>query len=401
LFLGGADIQVPAIRKAIELGYYIITCDYLPGNPGHRYADEYFNVSTTDMEKVLELAKRCRIDGISAYASDPAALTAAYVSEQLGLSGNVYSSIKIISDKVSFRKVQQKLAIPSPRLIESFDYDFILNELRKYNHGGIIKPADTSGSKGVYRIQNGESESEVRGKFEAAFSYSRTKRIVLEEFLKRKNFLMSGDFMVEDGKIIFYCFGDVHFNDVINGLVPRSISLPASLKDELFFEKITADLQQIINELKITTGVFNCDVILDENDRAIIVDIGARNGGNLFNDIISIHTGIDLIGLTLNQTLGEPIYMRNDIIPKGFFAHNVIHSVEDGIFEELFIDPSVERLIFLKMLNVEKGQRVNRFINSGFRLGLVLFQFDDFAQMHKILTNIYDYVRVILRDGNS
>ena len=72
LFLGGADIQIPAIQKAIELGLHVITCDYLPNNPGHKISHEYHNVSTTDKEAVLALSQQLQIDGISAYASDPA-----------------------------------------------------------------------------------------------------------------------------------------------------------------------------------------------------------------------------------------------------------------------------------------------------------------------------------------
>jgi biotin carboxylase len=401
LFLGGADIQIPAIQKAVEMGYYVITIDYLPGNPGHQYSHEYYNVSTTDKGKVLELAKKIKIHGISAYASDPAALTAAYVSEKLGLPGNTYQSIQTISDKISFRKIQQKVNAPCPRLIESSEYSFILNELDKFKHGGIIKPADTSGSKGIFKIDKSETQVEIQKKIESALSFSRSKRVVLEEYLVRKGFVMSGDFMVEKGKIIFYCFGDVHFNDAITGLVPRSISLPATLTDKSFFVKIIADLQKIVDELKITTGVFNCDVIQDEDSRPIILDIGARNGGNLFNDIISIHTGVDLIGLTIVQTLGGPVSVKEQIVPNGYYAHNVIHASQDGIFEELFIHPSMEEHIFYKTVNATKGQEVNRFINSGFRIGLVLLKFDDFGQMHQVLGNVYDYFRVVLKNNNQ
>jgi biotin carboxylase len=401
LFLGGADIQVPAIKKAVEMGYYVITCDYLPNNPGHKFSHKYYNVSTTDKEKILELAKNIGIQGISAYASDPAALTAAYVSEKLELPGNSFKSIQAISDKVSFRKIQKKVGIPCPRLIESSDYRVIVDELNKYEHGAIIKPADTSGSKGIFRINKEEPEDEIRIKIKNALSYSRSKRIVIEEFLKRKGFVMSGDFMVEDGKIIFYCFGDVHFNDTITGLVPRSISLPVTLSDELFFFKVISDLQKIVDELKITTGVFNCDIIQDEAQRPIILDIGARNGGNMFNDIISLHTGIDLIGLTLYQTLGGIVSITEQIVPKGYFAHNVIHATDEGFFQELFIHPSMDKHIFYKIINVEKGQKVNRFINSGFRIGLVLLKFDDFDQMHKVLGNVYEYFRVDLKNCSS
>ena len=41
LFLGGAIHQIPIIKEARKRGMYVITCDYLPENPGHKFADEY------------------------------------------------------------------------------------------------------------------------------------------------------------------------------------------------------------------------------------------------------------------------------------------------------------------------------------------------------------------------
>ena len=103
LFLGAAPSQIPPIKYAKSQGYYVITCDYLPENPGHELADEYHNVSTTDKDAVLELAKKLEIDGIVAYASDPAAPTAAYVAEKMGLPGNPYDSVLILARKDLFR----------------------------------------------------------------------------------------------------------------------------------------------------------------------------------------------------------------------------------------------------------------------------------------------------------
>jgi phosphoribosylaminoimidazole carboxylase (NCAIR synthetase) len=103
LMLGGSLYQVYAIKEAVRLGYYVITCDYLPGNPGHKFAHEYYNVSTTDKEAVLELARSLKVDGVVAYASDPAAPTAAYVCEKLGLPTSPYASVEILSKKDLFR----------------------------------------------------------------------------------------------------------------------------------------------------------------------------------------------------------------------------------------------------------------------------------------------------------
>ena len=83
LMLGGSMQQIPIIKMAKEMGHYVITCDYTPENPGHKFADEYYDVSTTDLDGVLDLAKGLNLDGIIAYASDPAAPTAASASRTL------------------------------------------------------------------------------------------------------------------------------------------------------------------------------------------------------------------------------------------------------------------------------------------------------------------------------
>ena len=76
LLLGGSFQQVIAIQTAKQLGYYTIVCDYLPDNPGQYIADKFYLVSTTDVEAIYEVAKKEDVNGILAYASDPAAVPA-------------------------------------------------------------------------------------------------------------------------------------------------------------------------------------------------------------------------------------------------------------------------------------------------------------------------------------
>ena len=104
LLLGGSAQQVIAIETAKKLGYYTIVCDFLEDNPGQFVADKFYLVSTTDKDKILDVAKKENIDGILAYASDPAAPTAAFVAEKLRLPGNPYNSVDILCNKDKFRK---------------------------------------------------------------------------------------------------------------------------------------------------------------------------------------------------------------------------------------------------------------------------------------------------------
>jgi biotin carboxylase len=397
LMLGGADIQLTAIKTAKELGYYVITCDYLPDNPGHKISHEYHNVSTTNREAVLELAMQLKIDGISAYASDPAALTAAFVSEKMGIPGNPFNNVLRLSDKFEFRSVQKEINIPHPRFATVTSPDDVLKIIAELPHGGIIKPVDTSGSKGIYTIHRDRKETLDR-KFLAAIieeglQYSRMKRLILEEYIPRKGNLMSGDFLIENGKILFHCFGDVHFNTALSGLTPRAISLPAS-KPADFLEKVKNQLQQLISHLEIKTGVFNADVIEDDLGNPVVIDIGARNGGNMFNDIIFYHSGVNLIELSMRQCVGESVSVQYNGEIKGYFAHNVIHSLQTGTLQSIEFSETIEPLIIYRSFNKKSGDQVHRFDNSSFRIGLILLHFKSFEQMHEILGNIYEHMLV-------
>ena len=55
MLLGGIRYLLPVIEAAHQMGYYVITADYIPGNIAHKYSDEYVNVSIIDKEAVLKV----------------------------------------------------------------------------------------------------------------------------------------------------------------------------------------------------------------------------------------------------------------------------------------------------------------------------------------------------------
>ena len=103
LLLGGSAQQIVAIKTAKKHGFYTVLCDFLPDNPGQYEADKFYLVSTTDKEAVLKVASDEKVDGVLAYASDPAAPTAAYVAEKMGLPTNPYLAVETLCNKDKFR----------------------------------------------------------------------------------------------------------------------------------------------------------------------------------------------------------------------------------------------------------------------------------------------------------
>ena len=149
LLLGGSAQQIIAIQKAKSLGCYTVLCDYLPDNPGQKYADCFYQVSTTDLEAILEVAKQERIDGIIAYASDPAAPTAAYIAERMGLPGNPYESVKILCNKDLFRLFLAEHGFNTPKAKGYPSVESAIADIHEFSFPVVVKPVDSSGSKGV------------------------------------------------------------------------------------------------------------------------------------------------------------------------------------------------------------------------------------------------------------
>ena len=258
LVLGGSNFQLSPIFYAKKMGHHTILCDFLPDNPGRKYADEYYPISTTDIDSILKLSVSKKIDGILAYASDPAAATAAFVAEQLNLPGNPYQSVQILSRKDLFRKFLAENNFFSP-LSETFDS---LIAARKYfdstNCEVMLKPVDSSGSKGVFKIN---SPVQLENAFNQAIRFSRVKKIIIEQYIERKGFQVAGDGLVLDGKLAFRCFGQEHFTDAADHFVPIGESFPLQLSEKIQ-DKIHREISRLITLLNMKAGALNFDVFL-------------------------------------------------------------------------------------------------------------------------------------------
>jgi biotin carboxylase len=383
LFLGGADIQVSAIKKAKELGYYVITCDYLPNNPGHRFSDEYHNVSTTDMEGVLALARELNIDGILAYASDPAAPTAAYVSEKLSLPTNPFAVVQMMSRKDLFRDFLEANGFRVPKAMAVTNYADAKRFVDTIERRMIIKPVDSSGSKGVFAI---DSNEDFEKKFDDSISFSKAGIVVVEEFIYKKGYQIGGDGFIVNGKLAFRCFGDIHFSKT-NPLLPCSVSVP-TLHEDYIVQKVHDEVQRLFTSIGMKMGAVNFDIMVDENDDVFILEIGPRNGGNMIPELTEYCTGVDMKVYSIRAALGEDCSDLRMGIEKKYFSHYVIHSQKAGVVRSVEVSAKLQGAILYKHYNFEVNDSVAVFANSSNRLGIMLLKYDSKEEMLGLLDTI-------------
>lgn len=387
LLLGGSAQQIIAIETAKRLGYYTILCDYLTDNPGQYHADKFYLVSTTDKEAVLKVAEDEAINGIVAYASDPAAPTAAYVAEKLDLPGNPFETVNTFCNKDQFRRFLENNGFNTPQF-KSFTNVQDVN-IRGIDFPVIVKPVDSSGSKGVTVVRDSRN---IQKAVDFAFSFSHSHRIVIENFIEKAHpYLIGGDIFVKDGKVVLWGLLNCHRDNHVNPLVPVGKSFPVELAPE--DEQLARmTLQKMVTCSGFRTGAMNVELVIDKNHQCWLLDIGPRNGGNMIPDLLGYIFGIDIIEMTIKAAMGEVIS------EEVYYATHNLHADRDGIFQDVVFDSELDQYIIQRNIYKKTGDMIHVFSNASDSLGIVFMRFPNKKIMDYFLNSINDYIQVNIQN---
>lgn len=396
LLLGGSRQQVVAIEKAKALGYRTVLCDYLPDNPGQYVADAFYLVSTTDREAVLDVAKHEQVEGVLAYASDPAAPTAAFVAEALGLPTNPLRSVEILSQKHLFRKHLREAGLPCPNSASftvASSAEQVVNLSTGFAYPLVIKPTDSSGSKGVTIIHKSE---EIGHAIEYARQYSRNDTLIVEEYIERgfPN-VIGGDIFVVDGKIQFWGLMRCLRDDALS-LVPVGKCYPSGLT-EIQLSKVEDVLQKLVDSLGIRFGEMNVEVLLGQDDTPFVLELGARAGGNMIPIQLSECFSIDLVAANVQCAMGQPVSDMDGNAPNGAYMTYVLHSGTKGLFEGIDYSPEALQAIYREVFYKQPGDSIEHFSGADKALGIVFLRFGSEDEMVQFVDAVDCHIKVKVR----
>lgn len=386
MILGAGPHQLPGIRKAVDLGFYVITVDYLPENVGHKFSHQYVNCSTLDKEGVLRAARELDIDGIVTFA-ESAMPTMAFVAEQLGLPGGCPWAVQTMLNKARFRTFQREHELNHPDFVRGQCLQDIEKEIATLSPPLMFKPVDATGSRGVSRVDKIDHEH-CSAAIEYAQGYSRSKTVCVEEFVDGTD--VSGDGFLLNGQL-FAVITHKHKN----GYVPTGHSLPTNISTE-DQERVFAEVLANCCAVGYTGGPLDFDVRVSP-DRVTVLEMTPRLGANGIPMIIRRATGVDLITATLRFALGESVKFpsKPEVVRRCgswvFGSHQAGRLEGIATAEELQIAvPEV----FEYMVNYQVGDEVPRFVHSGHSLGCVLFDCPPQSSYQKMVDRLQSALRL-------
>ncbi|MGO5207431.1 GNAT family N-acetyltransferase [Bacillota bacterium LCP21S3_F9] len=399
LILGGGFQQLPAIRKAHELGLTVLLADYLPDAPGRREADQSFLVSTRDKEKILELARKEGVDGILAFASDPAEETAAYVAEKMGLPGGMYAAAGILGNKRKFREFLAMHRIPAPR---HFPMNYPESDLP---YPVVVKPLDSSGSKGVTILRSYDAGRLLRA-YQTAVSCSLSGQAMAEEYISYGyRHLIGGDVIVRGGNVVLYGLMDCIREEGKN-LVPCGKIYPCDAREEVKV-RITRILQTVIHKLSITDAEMNVEFIAGKDGEVYPIEIALRCGGNGIPQLLSDATGIDWIREEVQRTLRranspnanslKASWFAERLVPadlQGIYASYNLHAKQPGMYAGYELHPELSEHLYREDIFRRKGETVGTYENASGIIGILYFRFASRAEAETYLYDMSGYLQV-------
>ena len=354
LVIGAGFLQDFVIQKSVSMGYETLTVDADSSAVGFSHAHKHAVIDIVDEQACLEYAKSEKINGVLTAATDFSVMTTSYLAEQMGLPGLRYDVAKLVKNKYLVRKCLYEHQVDDTEQVFEVNGNTNIEELaNKLTYPVMVKPCDGSGSRGASRV---DESSQLQMACEYAMNGSITHRAEIETFITGHEY--GAESIVVDGQ--------VHVLAVMRKWMTKppyyaelGHAVPCGLPSEVE-KKAKVCVKNAITALGINFGSVNMDMLITDDGKVYIVDIGARMGGNMIGScVIPYGTGIDYMGAMIQNAVGDPVDLS--VHNHGAVATRLL-AFDEGVVKTMPDMKAIERKYNVEIYHhMTKGMHVNEY----------------------------------------
>ena len=382
IHIGASELQKDSLRWAKEAGLYVVATDKNQSADCRYLADEFFCISGTDVQSLVELALKINKSNevIGAYCSNDFGLMAvAAINSELELKGCLRESVELSLDKSCAKEIFKNMGIPVPRgiVINKHEHDF--GRCDKLKWPLIVKPVDSCGSQGVESVNDFYLLSNAIAN---ARQYS--EQVLIEEFFNGDGIDTIG--VMKDG--VFYpcgiekrVFSELPYQFPIYGYTPPCISN----KDIERAYKITETASLALG---IKHGPVKAD-LLYKGGEFVLLELTPRFHGDVFTSMLipEAHGTSPILDLFLDMaSQGSGVEYNYNKINSEIIAWRAFLPKKNAINYNDISD-RIKLRWNLKKIFVDKRDKVeviNHIDNAGVA-GFVFISFESEAQLEEFI----------------
>lgn len=301
LVLAAGLLQIPVIRKAHEMGYYVLAADGNPEAEGLKYADKILVSDITSEEMMLTIARQEKVNGVIHPCSEVSMYVMGRINDEMGLSGISKETAIQATNKHLMREAFEAGNAPSPRSYYTVCADDAWKLFcDEFNTNAILKPSRNSGSRGIAKIEKGISFKEFLELYNRAYVECRDKSVLLEQFVEGPEF--SVEIIIWDDTINILAVTDKKTTEA-----PYFVELGHNQPSTFPVETVDVIIEAAVAGVK-ALGLNNCAAHAEvklQDGKAYLMEIGARLGGDFIStELVHLSTGIDMVAAAIDVALG-------------------------------------------------------------------------------------------------
>ena len=401
LILGGSNVQLNAVRGAKEKGHTVIVSDYYRDAPAKKLSDYGELVSTFDVEANIEVARKHGIDGVLTIGTDQPVYTAARVAEECRLPSFItVGTAKAATNKKIMKSIFKDNCIPTVdyRIINK---DFCEKDMEGISFPFVVKPLDSQGQRGVYKL---DSMDDIRSVFSDVLSFSREKEILVEEYYPSDEITVSG--WVHNRKLYLLTVTDrICYNNYPHIGICTAHNFPSRFMAK-YHTEIMRISEKIVQVFDIPEGPVYFQMLLGDQG-TMVNEIACRIGGAYEDEFIPFVTGIDILDMLIEASLGNS-YDTTDLEMYKLSENNKLLTVQ-MVFASPCTIKSMNDMDSLRQLpgvvnakyNFRPGYSIKSIENATARAGYVIITGENRVVLEENIRRVYDSLEICDEAGEN
>lgn len=277
LILGGNRLSCDIVNAAKSMGVYTIVTDwYSPeDSPAKLLADEYWNTSIVDYDKLVAQIRESKVNGITTGFTDSYLLPYQHLCELTGLPCYATKEqFEVTLDKGQFKKLctENGVTVVPEYSVDSFDPTGISKE-----NTVLLKPVDNSGSRGIFICDNPKDFERLKME---SMSFSQKGEILIEKYMQCDD--VSFEYKIQDGEITLSSICDRYIHKTGDiGSVTSGLIYPSKYLKR-YQEQVDGNVKRMFKSLGLKNGVLFMQAFVDK-DSFYFYEMGYRlSGGRHF-----------------------------------------------------------------------------------------------------------------------
>ena len=303
LVVGCGFPQLSLIRLAKTLDVVVVGADLNPQAVAVPHCDEFHLVSTADVDALVALVSRARIDAITTTGSEVALKATAAVAAQTKLPFHADpETIRRCQEKSAMRAAYRAGGVAVPPFFSGESIDGARAFIAEVGYPVVVKPSRGWGQRGVSRV---DSDDELESAFEGARAQGASAgspTVVVEAWLHGREYSVNG--WIEDGTLVSYCVTErltVAGKKPLGVMVAEVYPSGLSSDDEA---RVIEEARRGARALGHLRGPCYSQVALGERG-CFLFETAARMGGGFDADVTRLASGVDLYKRVLGVALDD------------------------------------------------------------------------------------------------